>query len=274
MVWFGQVTPSGSVPFSQGYAVIVVVLSLIVSLSYVPEISAQKGANKALKASLEQFAHSLIPETDYNVTMWAITAHSRSPSDYFDRYSVRISNIFKQNQAFVNFVSVGACDGTTDPIIKDRFLKNEHWRAVFVEPMTPNVRDLEKFIDSKGALGRSHIIQAAATDVCTTPTIKVERPLYEEKAIAENKTIPHWLRRQIGSIVPANRDHARPEWTLEEVACVTAADVIDRWTAAQNKIEEQAGKRKKTKRMRPPVLKIDVEGHDYEVCLLDGLGAL
>jgi FkbM family methyltransferase len=227
----------------------------------------RSGKQLPVRIALEAWANSLSPDKDFNVTMWAITAHSRSPSDYFDKYAGRISTVFQNNQANVNFVSVGACDGITDPIIKNRFLKNDHWRAVFIEPMTPNVRDLRTFIEQHGATNRSLVIQAAATSECTEPTIKVERPLYEERN-TENKTIPHWLRRQIGSIVPSHRDHARPDWTLEEVRCVTASDILDDWTAAQNKLESQIKKRgPKTRRMRPHVLKIDVEGHDYEVLM-------
>ena len=30
--------------------------------------------------------------------------------------------------------------------------------------------------------------------------------------------------------MPANRDHARKEWTLEEVRCVTAQDILTDWS--------------------------------------------
>jgi hypothetical protein len=120
--------------------------------------------------------------------------------------------------------------GITDPTIKYRFFKYPNWRAVFVEPMKNNIDDLKIFLEKNGALNRSLIIRAAATSECTTPTLTVERPLYEEKTKANpNKTIPHWLRRQIGSILPAHRDHPRPEWTTEEVRCVTASDILSDW---------------------------------------------
>lgn len=41
----------------------------------------------------------------------------------------------------------------------------------------------------------------------------------------------HWLRRQIGSVLPKHRDHARREWTIEEVKCVTAREVLREWAA-------------------------------------------
>ena len=41
----------------------------------------------------------------------------------------------------------------------------------------------------------------------------------------------HWLRRQIGSLLPEHRDHARNEWVTEEVRCVTASDVLSDWSS-------------------------------------------
>jgi hypothetical protein len=81
---------------------------------------------------------------------------------------------------------VGACDGTGDNTIKHLYLPNEHWRGVFVEPLTMNVRDLIKFMSDNHANQRSLIIHAAATAECAKPTLVMERPLYEEK----NASIP------------------------------------------------------------------------------------
>lgn len=81
---------------------------------------------------------------------------------------------------------VGACDGTGDNTIKNLYLPNEHWRGVFVEPLTMNVRDLIKYMADKHANQRSFVIHAAATDDCVKPTLVMERPLYEEK----NASIP------------------------------------------------------------------------------------
>ena len=50
----------------------------------------------------------------------------------------------------------------------------------------------------------------------------MQRPLYEEKGKAEGKDVPHWLRRQIGGILPEGKTSARAEWQIEEVKCVTA----------------------------------------------------
>ena len=36
---------------------------------------------------------------------------------------------------------------------------------------------------------------------------------------------------QIASIVPSHRNHARKEWVIEEVRCVTADDIVREWSA-------------------------------------------
>jgi hypothetical protein len=41
----------------------------------------------------------------------------------------------------------------------------------------------------------------------------MKRPMFEEK----NKSLPHWMRRQIGSVVPFDKLHrpATGSWTFE-----------------------------------------------------------
>jgi hypothetical protein len=117
-----------------------------------------------------------------------------------------------------------------------------------------NVRDLIKYLADKHANQRSTVIHAAATAECVKPTLVMERPMYEEK----NASIPvsaykyliarlrclmfsswlvaqHWLRRQIGSLLPDGRDHPRNEWTTEEVRCVTATDILTDWSGRGRK---------------------------------------
>lgn len=40
--------------------------------------------------------------------------------------------------------------------------------------------------------------------------------LKEEKMLANQtkKEVPHWLRRQIGSVLPSWRNHSRKEWSV------------------------------------------------------------
>lgn len=207
------------------------------------------------RLALEEWTKSLTPELDYNASDWKLRFRSRWPTDYFNFYVKKLSGIFKSNNAEVNFAMVGACDGVTDPIIKFQFLKQPHWKGVFVEPMSINIKDLESFIHVNGASNRSLIIRAAATDVCKSPTIDVERPLYEEKAAKENKTVPHWLRRQIGSVMPKHRSRARPDWVVETVDCKTGPDILHDFATAYPILRADGKPTKVTKR-RPHILKV------------------
>lgn len=260
------------------------------------------------RQALSHWANNYLTEKDYSVDEWRVMFHSNSAADFFNGYARKISNVFAQFNAKVNFAMVGACDGTGDNTIKHLYLPNDHWRGVFVEPMSINVRDLITYMASKNAGHRSLIIRAAATSVCKNATLFVERPLYEEK----NASIPHWLRRQIGSILPEHRNHPRKEWTLEEVRCVTARDILRDWAAASagsallaptvvapisstaqedsnanaegvsegsvtsNAISDPLAakqshkaliKRANKRYRRPHILKIDVEGHDFDVLM-------
>ena len=247
---------------------------------------------------LEKWVDSMNPERDYNGTEgWHRHLHSRSASDIFAIYNLKFSDIAKSKNAIVYFASLGACDGTADKTIRERYLKFPFWQGVFVEPVGMNFADLTAYLDREGALNRSTLIRAAATSICAKPTIEIERPLYEEKDRTTNKSTPHWLRRQIASIVPSHRSHAREGWTKEAVRCITAGEVLTEWTAASSGAKDgdlsesetpeetttpvpgrskeeataaaaAAGKKKKrVRRRRPHVLKIDVEGHDYDVLM-------
>ena len=249
---------------------------------------------------LEKWVDSMNPERDYNGTEgWHRNLHSRSASDIFAIYNLKFSDIAKTKNAIVYFASLGACDGTADKTIRERYLKFPFWQGVFVEPVGMNFADLTAYLEREGALNRSTLIRAAATSKCEKPTIEIERPLYEEKDKTTNKSTPHWLRRQIASIVPSHRSHAREGWTKEAVRCITAGEVLTEWTAASSggskegdqsegetteetavavvpgRSKEEAtaaaaaaGKKKKrVRRRRPHVLKIDVEGHDYDVLM-------
>lgn len=216
-------------------------------------------------AALQAWSAYLNPDRDYNSTRWREMYRSSTWSVHFNGYCRHLSEVFKERGAKVNFVMIGACDGTNDVTIRTHYLPNEHWRGIFVEPFAMNVRDLIQNLAFKNATSRSMVLQAAATEVCAGPTLTLERPLYEEKMAAGNssKPIPHWLRRQIGSILPTHREHARKEWTLEEVRCVTGDIILDEWC----KTSGRQKKSMKSRRRRPHVLKIDVEGHDYEVLM-------
>lgn len=132
------------------------------------------------RQAVKAWAESLTEE-DYDYEHWKVAFRSNSPSDFFHAYARKLSDVFKRGKAKLNFALVGACDGNGDKTIKKLYIPNDHWRGVFVEPMSVNVRDLIKFLAEKNIAHRSLVLRGAATLECKEPTIKVERPLYEEK---------------------------------------------------------------------------------------------
>ena len=88
----------------------------------------------------------LLDDSDYDNSKWG------GPQYVFDRQAKRLSDLFESKNALVNFVLVGACDGTNDMTIRDRYLPNAHWRGVFVEPFTINFKDLHQFMEDHGIL--------------------------------------------------------------------------------------------------------------------------
>lgn len=203
-----------------------------------------------------------LTEADYNYQIWG------NPANVFHRMSNQLSSVFKLHSASVNFILVGACDGTHDKTISERFIPNSHWRAAFVEAISINVRDLNFFLANRSVADRSFVLHAAATNICYNATIPVQRPRLEEKSLETKKEIAHWMRRQIGGIatknhlLPKGAQEDRANWLTEDVRCVTGGDVIREWaTVLYN--EKLAARNI----LRPHVLKIDAEGHDYEVLM-------
>ena len=161
-----------------------------------------KGKAKQIqRAAIEAWASYLVPERDYNATAW-ITKNRSQPQYVFDYYVSLLSDLFLDVGATVNFALVGACDGTNDNTIRDRYLPNAHWRALFVEPISLNFADLNQFLLDNKVADRSHTIQAAVTNECTSPTIIVKTPIIDKAT--EDTKVPHWIRRQIGGIVDIN----------------------------------------------------------------------
>jgi hypothetical protein len=58
------------------------------------------------KIALEKWASSLTPR-DYNYTEWRIAYHSRSTVDFFNGYARKLSDLFKECNAKVNFAMIG-----------------------------------------------------------------------------------------------------------------------------------------------------------------------
>jgi hypothetical protein len=166
----------------------------------------------------------------------------------FDTYVKKLSEVVKEAEATLNFISVGACDGGEDDIIDD-FINKPHWRGVFIEAFSMNVADLKsKLTSSNNAISRSTIMNVAAADKCASKIVNFERPMYEEKNRLrgkDEKQIPHWLRRQIGKVTTSEQPSDR-EWTIEKVRCVSASDIL---------MEAGNG----NKMLTPHLVKIDVE---------------
>jgi hypothetical protein len=68
------------------------------------------------KIALEKWASSLTPR-DYNYTEWRIAYHSRSTVDFFNGYARKLSDLFKECNAKVNFAMIGKVTSTFAPLL-------------------------------------------------------------------------------------------------------------------------------------------------------------
>ena len=231
-----------------------------------PEAHAEKGGNvqqnpfdfKTQRVAIQAWGKQLT-ERDTDPSSW-----KKQPQYMFDHYIHVLSDIFRDHQAKVNFILVGACDGTHDITISKGYLPNTHWRGAFVEPFEINFNDLHQFMKDNNVLDRTHLIHAAATSKCNSTTIKMKRPTFEEK----NKSLPHWMRREIGAVVPFDKldRPASGGWIFEYVRCVNGPEILKDWAIALAKTIPGNSKGHKVPiRIRPHILKVDVEGHDYDV---------
>jgi hypothetical protein len=91
-----------------GFCLLVVVclLILVQSAENRGEKKKKKVRTNPQKLALENWALSLTPK-DYNYTEWRIMYHSRSTVDFFNGYAKKLSNLFKEHNAKVNFVMIG-----------------------------------------------------------------------------------------------------------------------------------------------------------------------
>ena len=119
--------------------------------------------------------------------------------------------------------SIGACDGTSDKLL-DYFYRSKHWRAVLVEANTANVIALNTLLETKNVNSNSLIVSGAIMAVCENSTVMLRTP----NADPNDPSLPHWLRRQAGSIptpeeFQKNLKHKKV-WTMTEVSlpCVLA----------------------------------------------------
>lgn len=226
-------------------------------LAFKPDSSLDQINGNSVRKAIVAWANSL-SDNDYNATFWRITMRTQ-PQNFFVHYGDLLSHVFADNNAIINFVLVGACDGTNDQTIRDAYLPNLHWRGLFVEPVPKNYLELTKFLDSNKVADRSFALNTAVTDYCETANVT-----FKVSAVEDNDPdAPHWVRRQIGSIVQPGQALKTDRWKLEQVKCSTPAEIMSTWsTYLLNRLKSGA-KRKRNQRVH--VLKIDAEGHDYKV---------
>jgi hypothetical protein len=212
----------------------------------------RKSANALMKWKKE------LSLDDYNATSWQHLSKSKSgsflrPSEQFNHYALKLSRLWATSHVDVNFVLIGACDGTHDQTIRDLYIPNDHWRGLLVEPVTRNYRDLINFVASNKLSNRTSLLQAAVTNRCERPQISFKASVREDY----KPESPHWLRRQIGHIfmpeVEAEKlnksiAHIDPtKWEIELVPCAVPHMI-------RMLVDE-----------RISILKVDAEGHDHLV---------
>ena len=111
----------------------------------------------------------------------------------FYNYCQQLSDIYQYNNAYVNFMSIGACDGTHDMIFEKIYLNNDHWNGMLIEPSSRNYDDLLRLMQTKRITHRTLTLHAAVTDVCNEHTIQFKVSKYDLTKPNEE----HWLRRQV-----------------------------------------------------------------------------
>lgn len=165
------------------------------------------------------FASSLSPN------YWG--TNFRHTHGQFDDYIDKFSDLMKRCNSLFQFISVGACDGTSDPAIAS-FYDRKHWNAVFVEASPPNIGFLKEKIIEKEVSGRSIVMHVAAMEVCKSPTVEFARP------IVENEKAQHWLRRQVGRV--PDKENAieffkknPKKWAVDTVRCLTGSHIVSEW---------------------------------------------
>ena len=190
-----------------------------------PDSSLDQMTGNGIRKAILAWANTL-SENDYNATFWRVTMRTQ-PQNFFVHYGELLSHVFADNNAMVNFVLVGACDGTNDQTIRDAYIPNKHWRGMFVEPVPKNYLELTKFLESNMVTDRSFTLNTAVTDICETANVT-----FKVSAVEDNDPdAPHWVRRQIGSIVKPGQVFKADRWKLEQVKCSTPTEIMSTWSA-------------------------------------------
>lgn len=190
---------------------------------------------------------------------------------YFERKVHDLSRLFKQFEVPLNFIFIGACDGTHDKTLED-FVRNGHWRGILVEPVSFNFMDLKKFIHHNNLDHRAVAVRAAVTGKCPESK-KVNLTLSDW--YLRDPSQEHWVTRQTATlserVIEGMKEDIRKRRTFfkflhEEVMCLEGDQVVNEW---KNFIDANTTMPNNTNidphPFRPHILKVDAEGHDYEI---------
>ena len=242
-----------------------VVLGFLIAKAFAESRPGTARRNQRPAAEIRWF-QELRPE-DLDPARW------RRAEEQFFMFALRISRLFRLSNAELRFALVGACDGQYEATISRFFIPQSHWRAVFVEALYDNCQDLERFLRNHQVYQRSLVVHGALTDICENDSVEILRPIIDRS----NETLPHWIRKEIGGIATKIsplidewhklsdsmvRDSVKG-WTKESVKCIVPIDILSRWSAYLR--NDTSSVTPSHEIMRPHVLKIDAEGHDYEV---------
>lgn len=203
---------------------------------------------------------------DVDSHTWAKDHSSKSVEVRFNFSLEKLSELYLVHNILLNIIIVGACDGRSDKSI-EMFVKNSHWKGLFVEPVQQNVRDLRRMFSNRshsqtpGTLGvrtnaRSIVLKAAALDRygCggkgavingSDPSssgggdtgaddrvprmVTITRP---PDTWLVDPSLPHWKSREISRVfntTPGSLDKTHVGWITESVPCVTGVDLMRYW---------------------------------------------
>ena len=173
----------------------------------------------------------------------------------FHEYSNKLSKVFKEHQADINFVLVGAFYGNNE-----MFLSNIHWRAAIVDAVDSNIRNLKHYLLKNSALDRAYFVLGAFSQTCSQSNISI---LHQTKEL-QSRDGEEWVQWRVGNtaMFASNSDAKQNKWRTESVRCVPAMEFLQQWAGIlYNK------KMAKRNKLRPHVLKINSHDANYEVVI-------
>lgn len=166
------------------------------------------------------------------------------------------------------YALIGASDGVSDHFLVNFVGIQSAWSSIMVEPVASNVKALFNYIDDKEMRNRTTVIHAACTGVCTSTTVTIHIPKFEEQF----PDLPHWLRRQLATMSQPNmtyinqvlngyQQYRRPPgkernyndlFDNQNVPCVETMSLLRRWPSS-------------TEAKRAHFLSVDAEGQDVNI---------